>query len=347
MTRTTIVEGKSDATTEKAVAWFARMHSDQRTQGDEDRFAQWLKQSPHHAEAYARVEKVWRAVGPEITPRPLASERTPRPNVAKQSRRTRWSSASAAAILAAVVFGVLLLGAVVAGLLMLSKGGRISTGTFHTDAGVLRELKLADGSTIVLNTRSEVRIALEEHRRSVRLLRGEARFQVAKNPARPFIVDAGAAQVRAVGTAFDVRVSDEHVSVTLVEGQVEITPASSVIEVPEPTWLTAGQKFSLDVTKGEQRVETVSLERVDAWLDRQLIFDSTPLVDAIEEANRYLPRPIVIDDPDVSAVRVSGVVRAGDSSSFIAALESSFPVQAIKQSDGRIALRRRGGDERR
>jgi len=321
----------TDMINEEAIAWFVRTHSDQRTLGDEDRFAQWLKQDARHAEAYARVERAWRAAGPDITVRPLV--RKTRTGVHRRFGTWAWRTGLAAAVVVLVVGAYLIHGL-----------GGIRAGTFATLPGEQRTLKLADGSVVIMNTRSEVMVHLAPHLRWIRFIHGEARFLVAKDATRPFIVDTGAAQVRAVGTAFDVRVSDQRVAVTLVEGKVQITSMSALDKPTAPTLLTAGQRFSLDVADGEHRIEAVNLARASAWLDRRLIFDATPLAVAVDEANRYLPVPIVIDDPSVQSIPVSGVVRAGNVASFIATLESSFPVQAIRRADGSWALVRRAKD---
>lgn len=323
----------TDTVNEEAIAWFVRTHSDQRTLSDEDRFAQWLKQDARHAEAYARVEKAWRAAGPDITARPLVGEQ----RWGKSQRPwTRWRTSLAAAVvlLALSVY-------------LVSDMGGIRAGTFATSSGQQRTLTLADGSVITLNTRSEVTVKLAPHLRLVRLTRGEARFQVAKDATRPFIVDADSTQVRAVGTVFDVRVSERHIAVTLVEGKVQITSAPLLGKVPAPTLLTAGERFSLDTVGGAHRVETVNLARASAWIDRQLIFDATPLAVAVDEANRYLPAPLTIDDPSVRDIRVSGVVRAGNVASFVATLEASFPVRAVRHADGSLGLVRRTDDGKR
>jgi transmembrane sensor len=334
MTRVTTRVDVTDAITEEAIAWFVRTHSDQRTLADEDRFAQWLKQDPRHAEAYTRIEKVWRAAGPEITPRVLPRELDARSRITRP-RRGWWIGSVAAALAVAVVGTAYIVD---------ERRSPITSGTFATEAGAQRELKLADGSTITLNTRSEVSVDLSETQRSIRLAHGEARFEVAKDSSRPFIVDAGAARVRAVGTQFDVRRSHERVAVTLVEGRVEVTPTVESIKVPEPAMLTAGQQVLYEIASGERHIETVNLERASAWIHQQLIFDSVPLTTAVDEANRYLETSIAIDDPTLADIRVSGVVRAGNVDSFVGSVESSFPVQAIRRADGQIVLMRRNSE---
>ena len=318
-----------DVIADEAIAWFVRTHSDQRTLADEDRFVQWLKQDPRHAQAYASVEQLWRAAGPEITPRALEKVAADRADDAKRPRKVWWGSLAAALTAIVIGFGY-----------VRHANEKIHSGTFETQAGAQRELKLADGSTITLNTRSEISVDLAEHQRSIRLVRGEARFLVAKDPSRPFIVDAGAAQVRAIGTAFDVRVSDDRVAVTLVEGRVEVTPTDQALDIQAPAILTAGQQISYELAKREQRVQTVNIERASAWTRQQLVFDSVPLTEAVEEANRYLATPITVEDASLADIRVSGVVRAGNLESFVGSLESSFPVQSVERAGG-VALVRR------
>lgn len=317
---------------DEAIAWFVRMHSDQRTLADEDRFAQWIKQDVSHASAYADVEHVWRVSGPEIAPRALEVQIEAPPR-SKFSRRVVAALAASVAVISVGIVSFLLL-----------RSTGISEGTFATAAGEQRELALTDGSIITLNTRSEAVIDIDDDTRSVRLTRGEARFKVEKDPSRPFTVEAGALQVRALGTAFDVRMSEENVAVTLVEGRVEVTPTSLALPsaaIAMPAVLTVGQHLSLDVSSGQRSIQPIDLNRAGAWLNRQLIFDSLPLAEALAEANRYLDVPLVIDDASLGDIRVSGVVRAGNVDSLIAALESSFPVQAIEASNGRIGLVRR------
>lgn len=324
--------GNPDPITEEAIAWFAREQSDQRTRSDEDRFAHWLKQDPRHEQAYSQVAKLYRAAGPQMTPRPLPAGR---PAGAEKTRQRRflpvkWAVAATLALLAVGTAWV-----------VLDHRGPVSGGSFATAAGAQRTLKLSDGSTITLNTRSEVDIEIGEHHRTVRLGRGEARFQVARDPARPFTVETDTARVHALGTAFDVRVSATGLAVTLLEGRVEVVPTSSAAAGLETVALTAGQRLSLDADSGERRLEAIGPALADAWLHRQLIFDAVPLPEAVEEANRYLSRPVVIEDPSLAEVRVSGVVRAGSLESFVGALESSFPITASIGRDGPVTLVRR------
>lgn len=318
----------SDAIETEAIAWFARMHSDVRTRADEDRFEQWLKQDSRHELAYARIASLWRKAGPEINPRSLAGDEPTAPRISPKFKRM-----ALAAMLVATVAGAVLL-------LALHKG-LVTEGSFVTAAGAQRQIDLSDGSTITLNTRSEVSVDLAGNYRIVRLIRGEARFNVAKDAARPFIVDTGSARVRALGTSFDVRVSDAQLAVTLLEGRVEVasTPRGAVPPI-EPVVLQPGQQLALELSTGEHKVQGITRERANAWLAHQLVFEAASLVDVVTEANRYLPNPVVIGDASLEEVQVSGVIRAGSLDSLVGSLEASFPIEVRQTPDGPVLIRK-------
>lgn len=318
----------SDAIETEAIAWFARMQSDVRTRADEDRFAQWLKQDRRHEIAYGRIASVWREAGPEINPRPLPGERHKPP----QNSRT-FGRVAFAAVLVAMAVGV--------GFFLSLGQNRVNQGSFVTAAGAQRKIDLGDGSTVTLNTRSEISVDLSRDYRIVRLIRGEARFNVAKDAARPFIVDTGLARVRALGTTFDVRITDAQVAVTLLEGRVEVAPTAKGAAPPlEPVILRPGQRLALEISTGEHQVRDVPPGRVNAWLDRQLIFEEALLGEVVTEANRYLPNPVVIGDPSLESIHVSGVIRAGSLDSLVGSLEASFPIQARETPDGAVLVRK-------
>jgi len=318
----------SDAIEAEAIAWFARMHSDVRTRADEDRFEQWLKQDPRHELIYARIASLWRKAGPEINPRLLSGDDRTAPRSPRKSARIALAAMFVAAVAGAVLF------------LAMHKG-LVTEGSFVTAAGAQRRIDLSDGSSITLNTRSEVSVDLAGQYRMVRLIRGEARFNVAKDAARPFIVDTGSARVRALGTSFDVRVSDVHLAVTLLEGRVEVASAQRGAVAPiEPVVLRPGQQLALELSTGEHKVQGITRERADAWLDHQLVFEAASLTEVVTEANRYLSNPVAIGDPSLEEIHVSGVIRAGSLDSLLGSLEASFPIETRQTPDGPVLIRK-------
>jgi transmembrane sensor len=195
-----------------------------------------------------------------------------------------------------------------------------------------------DGSTVELNARSKVEVRLTEHRRDVALIEGQALFHVAKDKQRPFIVRAGEAEVRAVGTEFDVYKKRTETVVTVVEGRVE-TYAEADGAGAAAILLSAGEQLTVlphAVTK-PTRADTAA---ATAWVQKRLIFEETPLKDVAEEFNRYNRRPLAIDDPTLQTLKISGVYSSIDPASLINFLRSQSSIQVIETEDQVRVVRR-------
>jgi transmembrane sensor len=192
---------------------------------------------------------------------------------------------------------------------------------YTTAVGQQRTLTLLDGSTVELNSHSRVRVRFTANERDVDLLEGQALFHVAKNPARPFIVDSSGTRVRAVGTQFDVNRMNAGTIVTVLEGKVAVTgnfPGISIdsgsrpvlaptpADVVQNVFLTAGDQL----TVSPQTAPTPTRPNVaaaTAWTHRQVILDSTPLAKVAEEFNRYSVRKLIVEDSGITPLRLSGV----------------------------------------
>jgi transmembrane sensor len=230
---------------------------------------------------------------------------------------------------------------------------------YATAAADYERVVLVDGSTIELNGNTELGIYYTESERRVRLVRGEAHFHVAKNAARPFIVNAGSVAVRVIGTAFKIRLDAAAVEVLVTEGKVRVDPppaaaagdaAASAATDPssEAPLLIAGQKLVVSTaasTAGPSvtAVTPEEIERSLAWQPRVIEFKKTSLVDVIAEFNRHSTgrqRPrIVIADSDLETLRIGGNFRVDQPEAFVRLLESSFGVFAERSVDV-IALRK-------
>jgi len=211
----------------------------------------------------------------------------------------------------------------------------------RTGIGERRTVRLTDGSSVTLNTNSRMTVAFTEGRRLVRLVKGQALFEVAHNPDRPFVVEAADRQVTALGTVFEVRVDPGRMSVVLVQGRVAIdrsseTPSESLASVA-PAILTPGQQFVAELGTA-QVVAPVDVSRQLLWRDGFVEFDDEPLGRAVAEFNRYTPRPIVLADDGVAALRVSGVFRTGSPDRFVNTVAEILPVEARPTREGRIEL---------
>ncbi len=196
---------------------------------------------------------------------------------------------------------------------------------YRTEIGEIRRLPLADGSIAAVNSASAMRVSIEDRRRTVRLDEGEAWFQVARDPERPFEVIAGSAHVVAVGTAFAVRRRERGVEILVTEGVVEIwsaVAAAQTLRVP------AGSRGF--VTDGGQ-VEILStdasgVDRALAWRSGKIDLANETLAAAAAEFNRYNRRPIVIADPRLREERFLGLFRADDPEGFAQAVHRSLNV---------------------
>jgi transmembrane sensor len=186
---------------------------------------------------------------------------------------------------------------------------------FSTAIGEVRRIPLDDGSTATVNTASRITVAMEPERREIQLEDGEAWFEVARDAARPFLVEAGDVRVRAVGTAFSVRRTAAGVDVLVTEGIVEIWRASSP---RDPVRVRGGQRAF--VTEEASAIRAVAaapeIERALAWRSGELALNGEPLSYAVEELNRYNRQKIVVMDPVIGRTPIVGYFRTGDPVAF-------------------------------
>jgi transmembrane sensor len=207
-----------------------------------------------------------------------------------------------------------------------------------------------------LNTATRARVRYDKQFRRVSIERGEALFEVARRPGWPFIVTAGGRQITAIGTEFVVRRNDHGIEVTLVEGKVTVSPAASsgAVQGSGPVAQQAGgqaqsaqspqiQVYTL--VPGDRltfadanpaKIDRPALERVTAWERGEVALDNTLLVDAVTEMNRYSREQIVIADPALAAIRVSGIFQAGDSANFVQAVTRTYHIRVLHQPEALI-----------
>jgi len=196
--------------------------------------------------------------------------------------------------------------------------------TIRTQIGERRELTLTDGSTVEVAPYTELSVRMEPKQRLIKLSSGQAFFHVAKNPQRPFIVDAGSTTVTAVGTAFDVARSADGVSVTVVEGKVAVThenPRSQRTPAAKPTQasllLRADEQVVLTPANTELAVRSVNGAAEAAWTAGSFVFTDQTLAEVVQRFNLYNRRQIRIVDPALAARRVSGVFKVSDPESLV------------------------------
>jgi transmembrane sensor len=214
---------------------------------------------------------------------------------------------------------------------------------YRTTVGERRVITLADGSKLSLDANSEVTVRYAAHERSLHLLSGQARFDVAHDKSRPFTVVAGSQKVIATGTAFNIEMAGPRVLVTLIEGHVVVLDESGSSQgTLTPAWprrieLKAGQQLSTGPAVPPE-IFQANIQRVTAWTNGQLMFDDEPLSSVVDRLNRYSGTHIVIDDPRVGAMKISGVFNAGDAAGFVEIVSHYLPVRAVTLDTHTIAL---------
>lgn len=338
---------ESDALHDAAADWHDRLED--ASPATRAEFDIWLAAHPRHRVAFEATERMWTTLGnAHADPRILALRQKALSAAPQTARWPRFAAAAAAAALMGCVTWLAWSNWPAANGSRLARDAEehVEGGSLRTAVGERSNLTLSDGSIVVLNTRSQVDIRFTADARRVRLSSGQAWFQVAKNPSRPFIVEAGDRRVIALGTAFDVRI-DAHrdaVQVTLAEGRVAVEPIVSP--------LFALLKFdpkdkSIELAPGESLIASadapadrhrVDVDKIVSWRQGKVVFDNDTLDTAVAELNRYSSVQIELADPSLAAYRVSGVFKAGHSESFIETLMGHYPIAVSAKTDRRIVL---------
>ncbi|PKI13230.1 FecR family protein [Colwellia sp. 12G3] len=228
----------------------------------------------------------------------------------------------------------------------------VEKNSYVTSIGQQMDATFDDGSIIHLNTNSHIETEFSDEKRIIKLIKGEALFEVAHDPQRPFIVYVGDRLVQAIGTKFVVHLKSDNIQVTVTDGKVRMSKVAlntnlSDIQQLNSTTIQEGDVF---IAKGEKVIavnnkapelthfKPENIKRELSWLDGKLIFDNEKLYDVIEEINRYVDIEIVLKDPSLHNLRISGRFDLGDSEALIEAIELSFNIKSERIDSKRILL---------
>jgi transmembrane sensor len=310
-----------------AAGWAAKL--DRRALGEVEQrqFDAWLAGDVRRRGAFAKARAVMvyadraRGLGePGLTSAPEAADLV--------RRRAVWlgGGALAAGLVAAVVD------------VLVASGPRRSGPILRTARGEVLRKPLVDGSSVTLNTSSALQVDYTPDARDVELLQGEALFDVTRDPGRPFIVRAGAARIKVIGTSFSVRRhADGRVKVLVSEGVVELSANDRALPVRVRASVAAiTAPPSSEDTQAPVEIADLAPEDVAkglAWRDGMLSFDGETLAEAAGEFARYTPLRIVIDDPELAKEPVTGLFSATDPEGFAKAVSASFNSKIVLRSD--------------
>ncbi|PTQ13129.1 iron dicitrate transport regulator FecR [Sphingomonas oleivorans] len=290
---------------QQASHWAVRVANGTLTQAEANHLEAWLAMDPRHRGAFVRAQAGWRMLDRLRHSEPESHIVTPAPRAPLLTRRRliACGSALAAGTAAAILLPPLLVGS-----------------RYSTTTGEVRRVPLADGSSATINTASTIDVRYDAERRSIRLVEGEAWFDVNPDPARPFLVQAGDIRVRAVGTAFSVRRRGESTDILVTEGVVE---AWKVNDKGARAHIVAGSSASVDKGAVRPSPETEgsarAVERQLAWREGLIVLDGETLDAAVTEFNRYNVATLSVAGQSPEKLRLVGVFRATDPEAFAAA----------------------------
>ena len=322
---------EQSAVDREAADWFARLNNTVVSVEDLEAFRLWAA-DPRRQSAYARIEAFWRqssATSDDPDIRAALSETLDKPaqRRAMQRRQFVWGGMGLSAAAATIAIGLH------PGLLPLTPAPEI----FATRVGERRVVRLDDGSQLHLDTNSSVEVRFGAKARDLKLVSGQALFDVAHDADRPFRVLAGETRVDAIGTRFTVRRDGASVRVTLMQGKVNVLQT----EAGGRRWsLLPGEQIivSPDRTADAITPTAADLEASTSWTLGRLIFRATALQAAIDEVNRYSPAKITLGANVDRARSVSGVFDTGDSTAFADAVATLYDLNASTSADGAITI---------
>lgn len=342
-----------DAIESAAAEWLVR-HDRGLTPAQQDEFLSWLAASAAHRESFERHCSMWGDFNALKQWRPAHSA-TPNPDLLARHRRPAfWRRPVPVLLAAAAVVAFLLVG------MPATRQPGVASLVF--EAAAYRQETLPDGSVLDLNRGAHVVVQFSAAERRVLLVQGEAQFAVAKNPARPFVVRAGGVEVRAVGTAFNVKLAGPNLEVLVTEGTVHVSqqavvvpPTSTATGASAGAAPTAAPVVLAALRAGQRTVIPVAtviaspvvvqasvpeIARLLDWQPRLLDFESTPLAEVVETFNRRNPQRLVIGDEELRALTIVASIRSDNVEGFVRLLEGTMGVRADRPTAGEIVLRR-------
>ncbi len=337
----------------EAAEWCARLQDAGLSRAEREQFVDWLRESPLHVAEMLRMAMVdgglrrfdrWDLMmehgahgareSEVVVPWPASSGSGRPASGAERSKKRYRLAFGAVAGLALLVLGV--------GVLFALRAQIIQTGPAER-----QQLALMDGSVVLMDPETRLRLNFDERERRVTLERGRALFHVAKNPARPFVVETRGTLVRAVGTAFAVERQNDDVVVTVAEGRVAVSdaaaPGTSASQRTDRDLvgeflLGANQQITVAPGASGQHVRTVNSERALSWAQGRLVFDHQAVSAVVAEFNRYNRIQLRVEDPDLAQRPVSGVFEAADPESFIAFMQTVARVRVDRTGDREITM---------
>lgn len=340
---------------DEALYWVVVNQVDGAADDERDAFKSWLRADARHEAAYRHAQEVWSRLGEAAELKAMAasvdqSAARPQRKLEKFRRALNGLFAAPTRIAAAAAaIGATILAAAV----LLNDPLAPSPESYATATAEVRTIALPDGSAVDLAPESRIEVAYSNEARRIELAAGEAFFEVAKDAARPFIVAADGAEVRAVGTKFNVHRGPAGVTVAVAEGAVDISqkePLAAKLtgvitgsaETPEQRLRTGELLVSAPNLKRAEIVK-VSPQRAGAWRAGHLFYPDNTLREVIADVNRYSRVPVALASKELGDLRIAAAFPTTQIDDMLNGIEGVLPVTVDRSNKERIVIRARGG----
>ena len=300
----------SRAITEQAADWAIRQSDDALSEAEQHALDTWLAQDAAHRRAFEKARSI---MGDARSALRLDPDFTKR--LLRESEKSRWPTA---VIVAAILIAT--------SLFFAADGPLRLQADYVSAAHETPTVTLPDNSRVTLNGDSAIEDVFDGRTRTVRLLKGEAYFEVARDPARPFVVIAGNGRIEARGTAFDVNLVSGTVDVTVTEHTVAVTGAES----GKPVLVPSGSRLSYDAAGTLGKIAQVPPGFEAPWRSGRLIFDDRPLATVAEEIFRHLPGKVLVADDGIARRRISGSFDLSDPDAVLRSFGTAFNLHLVR-----------------
>jgi transmembrane sensor len=343
-----------DAIQEQACMWVSAID---RGLSDSERgqFQSWVQQNTAHQDAVFELAQLW----DELSVLNELSSLFPNKHVTSKNKSSHFNLSIAASIFAMMI----MIGSIFLGLEYLPSSSQkqaIYSKVYQTKVGEQATFVMPDSTVVQLNTNSKLEVAYTNNRRQLILIQGEGRFNVAKNPERPFIVIAGDKSFTALGTIFNVQLNaSSDLELVVTEGKVMITDPTFEVNADDFLKLQSANNNTVQVTKinasivvsGEKAlikesitkpIKQLSMDDVQrdlAWQHGMLIFNGEPLSEALQEVSRYTSTRFQLSDPNLATLKVAGVFKAGDIVGLLDSLRINLAIEHERLSEHIVSLK--------
>lgn len=334
----------------QAADWLAKLDRGELTADEREEFAKWLREDPRNKDAIRDAASLWYGMNEPLRQFGVVFAGAARQTVPLAMLPTifwrifaRFRGALAAGGLAAVIG--------LAAVVLVSRQPQPIEGYFATKIGETRIVALGDGTQVHLNTNTIVEQSYSSEERSIRLIAGEAIFDVAHEPKRPFVVYAADGMIRAVGTRFAVRVVEDKVSVTVTEGRVALLQRSGTSDQARdhggpasvsvsPVMVGDGEAGEIDRVIGsvKRRVSERDVAERLSWAEGKLVFYDKPLQTVVDEVARYTTVRITVADEALKNEKITGILIIGDVNLMLEGIEGALGVKADWSSPDAVRL---------